>query len=91
MSIKYKYFLVFKGSNRPYWQQSYLDTLHDQQQAFDELRKRVAVDCDRCHGIGIDTFYFDVEESLKKCHRCQGETQLCAYCSGHSGSCECGS
>lgn len=60
-------------------------TLYDQQQAFDELRKRVAVDCFMCHGLGIE------EWSFLKCFQCEGETQLCSFCNSPSTVCDCGS
>lgn len=54
-------------------------TLHDQQRAFDNLRKRTAIDCYYCFGL------------KEACPCCDGECEVCAYCKESSSICTCGS
>ncbi len=64
------------------------DTLHDQQAAFNSLRRRTAIDCRNCRGNGWHHNLWFSEET--DCVMCNGECELCAYCSGNSKNCECG-
>lgn len=85
-------------------------TLHDKQKAFDDLKKRTAVECEHCRGLGFTlhlsgftTITKGKNKGRKKfvggekgdewhilCTWCDEQAEVCAYCSGHSKSCECG-
>jgi len=75
------------------------DTLHDQQEAFDRLRKETAVDCGTCKGAARIIFPNEdriggngkpICDNIYVCCRCEGEGELCAYCGGNSKQCNCG-
>ena len=67
------------------------ENLQDKQAAFDELRKRTAVECAQCDGLGEMHYILFGKTNLSvDCHICNGEAELCAFCNGNSTQCECG-
>jgi len=72
------YVRIFRGPN----------TLHGKQKAFDDLRKRTTIDCDRCGGWGFTIVY--APNPIWVCLKCRGDACVCAYCNGNSETCECG-
>lgn len=63
------------------------DTLHDQQEAFDRLRKETAIDCFDCSGMGK---WYVGTKNEQDCHICLGECETCAYCDFAYHLCTCG-
>jgi len=71
------------------------DTLQDQADAFDELRKRTAIECKACRGTG----FTEISEPLHpqwpmtfwyNCESCHGEGIYCSYCFKDVTECTCG-
>ena len=74
-----------------YWVGKEEVTVHDRAEAFEQVQKTNVLICDDCKGNGFNLFFVGSRnEAYWTCRGCNGEAEICAYCLGHSGNCECG-